>query len=128
METNSFVKPLREADAFHKNVSLMFDDMVASIREKTLSSTITVRHAPERQCGVWSSTNSEHKGLFVFKSDSLFRIIYVLVKVSEELLQRQGSKYKSVCAAIEIDPVIPLILYMAYSSRVTFSVLWAKHG
>lgn len=117
MEINSFVEPLRGADAFHKNVNLMFDDFVASIREKTLSSTITVRHE-EKGYWVWNSRESEHKALFVFESASQFRFIQVLVKVHEDPLTKQGSKYKKVCATLEIDPVIPLIfVYGIFTPR-----------
>ena len=94
MEAIDFVKPLREADAFHKNVSLMFDDIVASIMEKTLPSPMTVRTSTDRSCGVWSSTNSDHKGLFVFESAGKFRFIQFFVKVSDDLLRGKGSEIR----------------------------------
>ena len=52
MTPSPFVEPLRDADAFQKNVFVLFNDFVVSIREKTLSATIIDRQGPELYCGI----------------------------------------------------------------------------
>jgi hypothetical protein len=99
MTLSQYVEPLREGDAFQKNVFLMFNDIEAAIREKTLAVTLTDRLRPESSCGVWTSKNSEHKHLYIFESGGALRFVQILVKAQDDLLRSYGSQYKAVCKA-----------------------------
>ena len=110
MTLSPFVEPLREADAFQKNVFLMFKDIESAIREKTLSANVIDRQGPESSCGVWPNKNSEHKHLYIFELAGQYRFVQILVKAQDELLRSGEAQYKAVCAKLELDPVVPLLL------------------
>ena len=87
----------------------MFHDIVANIREKMLSTTVTDRHGPD--ASYWlNNENSEHKHLFIFECAGQYRFIQMLVKTNDELLRGQGTQYKAVCAKLGLDPIVPLVL------------------
>lgn len=109
MTQSPFVEPLREAEAFHRNVFLMFDDTVASIREKTLSTTVINRQGPEPIFWL-NNHNSEHRHLYIFETGGIIRFIQFIVKADEDVLKDYGAQYKAVCAQLGIDPVIPLLV------------------
>jgi hypothetical protein len=109
MALNPFVEPLRGADSFHKNAYLMFHDTVADIRERTLSTIVTDRHGPDSSYWL-NNENSEHKHLFIFECAGQYRFIQMLVKTDEGLLRGRGTQYKAVCAKLELDPIVPLVL------------------
>ena len=101
---------VRQADAFHKNVALMFEDICSLVVEKGLSIKVTNLHGPEGNYSVWSPKDSEHKRLFIFEAQGKVRFVYLLVKVHDALLRGKGVKYKAVCAGLQIDSVAPLII------------------
>jgi hypothetical protein len=107
--SSPFVEPLREADAFQKNVFLIFNDIVDGIREKTLSATVIDRHW-ESSCKVYDSKNSEHVHLYIFEIAGQYRFVQILVKAQDNLLRDSAAQYKAVCAKLNLDPVVPLLL------------------
>lgn len=121
MLPNPTVQALREVDEFHKNAALIFEDIVASIQQRALTATITtVQAPPDSWYAVWHSKLSEHRRLFIFEFAQKYRFIHMLVKASEEKLRGQGTKYKAVCAALEIDPVFPLVaIWGVFKPRTT---------
>jgi len=110
MDTNPVIQPLLEVDAFHKNASLIFEDIVASIRQKTETITITNLQGPEGGYGVWSSTQSEHKRLFIFQHGDRCRFILMLIKTSEKQLRSNAKHYKDICAKLGVNPIMPLLI------------------
>lgn len=106
----SSAQALRSVDDFHKNAALMFEDIHASIQQSGLATAITPRQGPEGQYGLWNSKDSEHKRLFIFECTQKYRFVQMLVKVSDSKLRGGETKYKAVCAGLEIDPVFPLLI------------------
>ena len=96
---------IRQADAFHKNIALLFEDLYAGVQEKGLATKIRPI-TNEGMYGVWSSKDSEHKRLFIFEGLGKLRFIHLLAKVYDAKLRGKGTKYKAVCARLEVDPLI----------------------
>ncbi len=107
---DSNVQALRSVDDFHKNAALMFEDIHASIQQRGLAANLTSRQGPEGQYGLWNSKDSEHKRLFVFEYAQKYRFVQMLVKIHDGKLRGGGTKYKAVCARLEVDPVFPLLI------------------
>jgi hypothetical protein len=102
------VNSLREVDRFYKNCLLLFDDLIASIKEKTLFDKVT-RLIMEKGYSVWSAKSSEFRALIVIEHNSRFRFALLLVKVNEELLPKSPG-FKSVCQELGINMLFPLII------------------
>jgi hypothetical protein len=92
MSQSIFVEPLREADAFQKNVFVLFNDIVATIKVKALTSTIFDRQT-ESYFEVWSSQSSEHRHLYIFELNGKLRFIYFVVKANDDLLRGRSAQY-----------------------------------
>ena len=110
MASKPIVEALRDADAFHKNACLMFEDIVASIREQALLGTLKDLQGPEGEYGIWSSKLSQHKHLFIFEFAGRFEFVHILLKAHDDLLRGESAQYKAVCVKLEVDPIMPLLL------------------
>ena len=106
---NDTIKALKEVDRFHKNCQLLFDDLKASLQEKTLQSKFT--QLTEDSWSGLNTTNSEHRRHFIFDHDGRIRFAMMLVKVKEEQIRGRSPGFKAVCQQIGIDIVFPLLLY-----------------
>lgn len=104
------VNALGEVDRFHKNCQLLFDDLIASIREKTLRDSITNLVGPEGGYWIGNANDSDHRRQFVFDHNGRIRFAFMLVKTKEEHIRDQSSGYKGVCSQLGVDMVFPLLL------------------
>ena len=100
---------IRQADGFHKNIALMFEDLCALVQEKGLSMGVMVLQS-DGMYQVWNSKDSEHRHLIIFECNGKTRFIYVLAKAHDGLLRGKGTKYRAVCAKLGVDPVAPLLV------------------
>ena len=53
--TEDAARAISQADAFHKNVALMFEDIHSSIQEKGLPADLIFVNGPEFNYTVWNS-------------------------------------------------------------------------
>lgn len=104
------IKAISSVDIFHKNCSLLFEDIVATIKSKTISDNTIDLLRPEGNYWVWDSKSSEHLKRFSFKHNGSLRFMSMFVKIKEESLQSNSTAYKMVCNELEIDPLYPLII------------------
>jgi hypothetical protein len=109
--SQEIVNSLREVDGFHKNCMLLFDDIVASIRQNTLTGIITPLVGPERWCDVkQNAIDSDHQGNFMFDHGSRLRFVFMLVKTYEGYIRSQSPGFKAICRALDVDVLFPLLL------------------
>jgi hypothetical protein len=106
--TQGLVNALVEGDRFHKTCLMLFDDLIASIRYKTLRDNITVL-INEGGYRVEKVEESEHRRMYVFDHDSRIRFVLMLVKTKESDI-RGSSGYRAVCSQLDVDMVFPLLL------------------
>ncbi len=102
------IKALQSIDAFHKKCLLLFEDIVTSIREKTLPSNMTDL-VNEGNYSIWDSNQSEHMKRYVFEQDGVIRFVYMLIKTKEEQV-RAANGYKTICQELGANVLFPLIL------------------
>jgi hypothetical protein len=107
--TQGLVNALVEGDRFHKNCLMLFDDLIASISDKTLRDNITDLVGPEGGYWVSNVRESEHRRQYVFGHDSRIRFVLMLVKTKEPDI-RGSSGYRAVCRQLGVDMVFPLLL------------------
>jgi hypothetical protein len=104
------IKALKEADDFHKNVALLFEDVVAAVEQRSLA-TAMVKLQQEGNYSVWGSNNSEHKRLFIFELANVYRFVHILLKIQDHVLRQfNANRYKKMCARIDVDPIFPLLI------------------
>jgi hypothetical protein len=104
----STVEAISQVDIFLRNSMLLFDDLAATIREKTLRDNLSDLLPPER--GYWINPgSSEGYGRFIFDHDGRFRFAYMLLKTGDSLLKGSAS-FKAICGQLDRDPVFPMIL------------------
>ena len=48
--------------------------------------------------------------LYIFEIAGQLRFVQILVKARDEYLRYSGAHYKAVCAKLDLDPVVPLVL------------------
>jgi hypothetical protein len=105
------IEPLQQMDQFHKNCLLLFDDLVAAVRQRTLKTRLAEVLGPEGSYSVWRPDLSEGYRRVIFEHEAHFRFAFMLVKSSEERLKEQGSAdFRSVCGQLGLDVLFPLIL------------------
>jgi hypothetical protein len=113
--SQDIVKALSEVDGFHKDCMLLFNDIVASIRQNTLTGSIRDLVDPELWCNIEDrprdhTINSEHRGNFLFDHDGRMRFVLMLVKTHEDHLRNQSHGFKAICRQLGIDVLFPLLL------------------
>jgi hypothetical protein len=109
--TPETVDALKEVDRFHKNCRLLFNDMVASIEQKTLTDRRTNVLGPEGGYEVYSANISEHRDGFIFDHNGRLRFVFMLVKTREEYITSDKSPgFKAICRVLNIDVVFPFLL------------------
>lgn len=108
--TNDYINALKQVDHFHKNCLLLFDDIVALIREKTLSDNLVDLTYPEGSYQFLKATESEYRRQFIFDHNGRIRFIFMLVKTKEEHIRGKSSGFKAVCSQLSVDVVFPLLL------------------
>jgi hypothetical protein len=99
---------------------LLFNDIVASIRQNTLTDSIKNLVGPDHWCDVVDRPNihaidSGQQGDFVFDHDGRMRFVFMLVKTAEDYFRRQSSGFKAICPQLSVDQigadvVFPLLL------------------
>jgi hypothetical protein len=109
------VKALSEVDGFHKDCMLLFNDIVASIRQNTLTGSIKDLVGPEHWCVVEDNPrgraiDSSHQGNFVFDHDGRMRFVFMLVKTAENHFRRQSPGFKVICQQLGVEVLFPLLL------------------
>src|SRR3972149_2538043 len=78
---------LKDVDTFHKNLLLLFDDLVALVREKTYTGVFTHLTGPEYTYGIWNATNSEYRREWIFNHGGCIRFAVMLVAAEDEQLR-----------------------------------------
>ncbi|WP_295455853.1 hypothetical protein [uncultured Thiodictyon sp.] len=107
------VSALKSADVFHKNLLLMFDDLVSLVREKAYNSILkdlTGPTGPEGGYWIWNANASEHRRLWIFSHDDRIRFVVMLIKTHEDHLKGNSAIFKAMCAQLKRDPRFPLLL------------------
>jgi hypothetical protein len=109
--TPETVDALKEVDRFHKNCRLLFNDMVASIEQKTLTETRANVLSPEGRYDVSSANISEHRCGYIFNHDGRLRFVFMLVKTQEDQIASDKSPgFRAMCQALKVDMVFPFLL------------------
>jgi hypothetical protein len=109
--SQDIVNALSEVDGFHKDCMLLFDDIVASIRQNTLKGVIKPLVGPERWCDVkQNAIDSDHQGNFMFDHDGRMRFVFMLVKTYEGYIRSQSAGFKAICRELGVDVLFPLLL------------------
>jgi hypothetical protein len=108
--TNSVFNTLKQVDLFHKNCLLLFEDIIACVRAKTLSSNMTDLLGPEGSYQFSNATESEYRRQFIFDYNGRIRFVFMLVKTKEEHIRGKSSDFKAVCSKLNVDVVFPLLL------------------
>ena len=104
---SQMVEALRAMDSFLKNCQLLFDDFVATIKDRTLKSP-SVEVFLERSYQVW---NPSSWGMcrWIWNHDGRFSFGNMLIKIDETWL-RASDSFKEICSELNVDPVFPMIL------------------
>lgn len=110
MYSPELTKTLHEVDAFHKNLFLLFEDLVQCIREKAYSETLQTAGYPEGTYGIGETNKSEFRRYHVFRHQNKVRFITMLVKTHEDYLNGGNTAYKELCRQLDRDPRFPLLL------------------
>jgi hypothetical protein len=113
--SQDIVKALSEVDGFHKDCMLLFNDMVASIRQNTLTGSIKDLLGPEHWCVIEDNSrgraiDSSHQGNFMFDHDGRMRFVFVLVKTAENHFRLQSPGFKAICQQLSVEVLFPLLL------------------
>jgi hypothetical protein len=105
---NNSIDILASVDDYHKNCSLLFSDLVATIRQKTLAQGITDLLL-EGGYWLWDSNDSEHKRRFVFEYNGCTRFCMMLVKTKESEIQNSPG-YRTACEQLCVNIFFPQLL------------------
>jgi hypothetical protein len=94
---------------------LLFNDIVASIRQNTLTGSMKSLLGPEHWCDVVDRPNvhaidSGHQGNFVFDHNGSMRFVFMLVKTAENYFRLQFPGFKAICQQLHVDVWFPLLL------------------
>jgi hypothetical protein len=114
--SQEIVNALSEVDSFHKDCMLLFNDIVASIRQNTLTDSIKDLLGPEHWCVVEDNPkgrtiDSSHQGNFVFEHNGRMRFVFMLVKTAENHFRRQSPGFRAICQQLGVEEVLfPLLL------------------
>jgi hypothetical protein len=113
--SQEIVTALSEVDGFHKDCMLLFNDIVASIRQSTLRGSIKDLVGPEHWCVAEDTPNghsidSSHQGNFMFDHDGRIRFVFMLVKTAENHFRHQSLGFKAICQKLDVDVLFPLLL------------------
>lgn len=104
-------KSLKSADSFHKNLSLLFDDMVSLIKERTYDCRdFENLLGPEGYYGIWKADNSGSIRSWIFGINNNIFFTVIVVATEDRLLQGNSNLFRSLCAQLERDPKFPLFL------------------
>jgi hypothetical protein len=108
--TQETVDALQEVDRFYKNCQLLFYDIVASIRQKTLRDRMTNLVGPEGYYAVWNTNESEHRSSFAFDHNDRVRFVFMLAKTHDAHIRSGSQGFKAICRELNIDVVFPFLL------------------
>ena len=105
-------KSLKQVDKFYKKCNLIFEDIVAEIKDKSIDLNITNLVGPEGAYNIWNSSESAAKKLYVFSQESKgYKFVMLLLKVQDELVKGgAGAGYKTICQELGADIEVPLFL------------------
>ncbi|HNR13320.1 MAG TPA: hypothetical protein PKM59_08410 [Thermodesulfobacteriota bacterium] len=111
--SQEIVQTLREVDRFHKCCALLFEDLVASVKEKTkLNEQMANRLGPpDEALQMWESKDSWHLRRYIFEHDEKPFFAFMLVKTPDkQLVEGRSPKFKAVCRHLDVDISFPLLL------------------
>jgi hypothetical protein len=113
--SQDIVKALSEVEGFHKDCMLLFNDIVASIRQNTVTGSLKGLLGPEHWYAVEDTPavraiESSHQGNFVFDHNGRMRFVFMLVKTAENYFRRQSPGFKAICQQLNVDVLFPLLL------------------
>jgi hypothetical protein len=118
MSYPELVPSLKSADSFHKNILLMFDDLVSMVREKAYNCILKDLTGPENGYSIWNANTSEHRRLWVFNHDGRIRFAVMLATTHDDHLKGNSNLFKAMCAQLERDAKFPMLLiYGAFEPR-----------
>lgn len=107
---SDIIESIESVDSFHKNCLLLFDDIVSSIKEKTLTGNLLNLVGPEGNFSVWNTNMSEYHRVYVFKYEMQIRFVWMLVKTHDEKLQSNSTGFKEICHELNINSRYPLLM------------------
>jgi hypothetical protein len=105
---SQIIETLDSVDKFHKNIYLLYDDLIASIKQKTITGDLLSLTGPEG--GYFVYNESDYSRRYVFKYDAKFKFIWLFVKAHENKLQSNSAGYKEICNELNINPIFPMLM------------------
>jgi len=104
------IEAISSVDLFHKNCLLLFQDVVSTIREKTITSEVSNLVGPEGHYQVWNINESLYQRQYVFQHDKQIRFVCMFIKIQENKLPNSLG-FKQICRdELHIDPIYPFII------------------
>lgn len=110
MYSPDLAKTLHEVDAFHKNLLLLFEDLVQCVKEKTCGDSVQHLTGPENEYHIARPNQSEFRRVWIFRHRERFRFVTMLVKAHDDHLSADNAAYKAICRQLKRDPRFPLLL------------------